>query len=93
MRVEQPPLNAERHIAELGVIHVLGVDARRTVSGKYAILDGFDGFPAETRRENIGQQQCGPFFLYQHNVKNPIKTLNPSLNTHFTIAKNIEQQR
>lgn len=53
----------ERHIAQLGIVDKLGVDAGPVGRLQHRFLDLLDRFPAEARAEDVCQQQRGSFLL------------------------------
>ena len=61
MRVEDPALDPERDVAQLGVVDELRVDAGLGFEARLGRLDAVDRGSAEAGREDVGQQKDCPW--------------------------------
>ena len=83
VRVEDAALDAELHVAQLGIVDELGVDARPAVQRRVADL--LDALAAVARGEDVSQQQRRALVLYREkkNKQRTDKRDGPNKHCHL----------
>lgn len=73
--VEKATLDAELHVAQLGVVHELGVNPRASRGQQRRIPDLLDVLPAVARGEDVREQQRGALLLQDEIVSRLVSQL------------------